>query len=168
MSIITISDFKGEQSIAQTSNAGVIESTQIFIDKYEKKFLKSLLGNALYIDFVNGLLQDPIDQKWIELRDETDLKDMLVNYIYYWYDRNKTTTTNGVSETKGKTENSVVVNNIDKQVRSWNEMVDMARLFDLSTATYPNFVRQHWRNYSYWYFGCRVDEIFYKITRSNI
>lgn len=161
MSIITIHDFKGETNIAQKDNVGVQELLQDFIDKYEYKFLKSLLGKTLADEFLSGLLDDPVDAKWTELENETDLKEMLVNYVYYWYSQNQTTTTSGTGETKAKNENSTVSMNWDKTVKAWNEMVKMTRLFDLSTETYPDFKRVWWRGYDYWFCGCSVDEIFY-------
>ncbi len=161
MSIITIHDFKGETKIAQLDNAGVQENLEYFIDKYEYKFLKSLLGKTLADEFIEGLAQDPVEEKWTELQDETDLKEMLVYYVYYWYSQNQTTTTAGTGETKAKNENSNVASNWDKTVKIWNEMVKLTRVFDLSTETYPDFHRVWWRSYDYWYFGCEVDEIYY-------
>ena len=52
MSIITIADFKGERNIAGTENSGTRENLQSFIDKYEPKFLKKLLGSALANEFI--------------------------------------------------------------------------------------------------------------------
>lgn len=153
MSIIVPSDFKGENLIAQVaSNVGSVDVTvQSFINKYEKKFLIELLGTELYAEFIAGLEVDPIDPIWTSLRDETDIKPMLIDYIYYWYMVNQATSTAGMSEVKGKTDNATPVNNMAKMVRGWNEMVEMARLFDLSTDDYPDWQRVYWRN---WYDGC--------------
>lgn len=163
MSIIAPTDFKAENTIAQIETLPVRNLVQSFIDKYEPKFLKELLGLTLYQEFITGLTPvpvdpptdpptyEPIDLKWIALRDETDLKAMIVDYVYVYYLRNVTTSTTGTSEVKAKNNNSTPVNSIDKQVRAWNEMVNMARLFDLSTETYPNWHRVYWRN---WWYGC--------------
>lgn len=179
MSIITPTDFKGENIIGQIETQPVRANVQSFIDKYETKFLKELLGLTLYQEFIDGITPveilpttvpptyEPIDPKWISLRDETDLKTMIVDYVYYWYMRNSTTFTSGTSEVKAKNSNSTPVNSIDKQVRAWNEMVRMVRLFDLDTATYPNWHRVFWRN---WYFGCRwnLPDIYQFINPNNI
>lgn len=168
MAIITIHDFKGERNIAQKDNRGVQELVDYFIEKYEYKFLKSLLGKILADEFLAGLLEDPINIKWTELRDETDLKEMLVNYVYYWYMRNLSTTTGGSSESKSKSENAISVNSKDKQCSAWNEMSYKARLFDLSQTTYPDYVRPNWIIYRYWFRGCKVDEIYFPINEMNI
>lgn len=162
MSIITYTDFKGEQNIAGTENIGTRENLQLFIDKYEREFLKELLGSVLYNQFVSGLavLPNP-DPKWIALRDEFDLKQMIVCYVYYWYIQNQTTLTASVGEVKPNNENSMAAQSWDKQVKSWNEMVKMTRFFDLDTTVYPDFVRTWWRNYDYWFCGCPVSEIYY-------
>jgi len=164
MSIITYTDFKGEQNVAGTENIGTRENLQTFIDKYEPKFLDILLGSVLYQEFVSGLAvvePETILPKWIALRDEFGLKEMLVCYVYYWYTQNNTTLTAGTGEVKPNNENSVAAQSWDKQVKAWNEMASMTRLFDLDTEVYPEFVRTWWRNYDYWHYGCPVNEIFY-------
>jgi len=173
MSIITYLDFNGEQTIAQTSNQGVRENLQVFIDEYEPEFLKALLGNVLAKEFVDGLVLVPvdpptnpptylpIDPKWLSLRDETDLKKMLVCYVYYWYIQNESSTTAGTGEVKSANENSKPVSNWDKQVKAWNKMVKMTRIFDLSTTDYPDYVRPFWFTWNYWWSTCPVNEIYY-------
>lgn len=177
MSIIAITDFKGEQSIAQQSNAGVRENVQGFIDKYEPIFLKRLLGSVLANKFITGLVPvpvepatdpvtyDPIDAKWLFLRDDTDLKAMLVDFVYYWYIRDQVTFTAGTGEVKAKNENSVRVSSVDKQVKAWNEMVSMAREFDLDVEIYPDWVRK-WYNHGNWL--CTTPEIYLFINSLNI
>jgi len=173
MSIITYTDFKGEQLIAGLDNPGTRENLQWFIDEYEPEFLKLLLGEELSNEFVEGLVLVPvdpptnpptylpIDPKWLALRDETDLKRMIVCYVYYWYMDNLTTLTSRPGEVKPKNENSVPASNWGKQVKAWNKMAVKARLFDLSTDTYPYYVRPYWRCYVYWWRHCPVSEIYY-------
>lgn len=167
MSIIAPIDFKGERTIPQLEQSHVRDNVQWFIDKYEPKFLTELLGATLYGEFKTGLTQQPIDPKWLSLRDETDLKSMIVDYVYYWYIRNWVTITAGVGEVKGKSDNATQVSSADKMVSSWNEMAKMARLFDLNTETYPNWHRVYWRN---WYFGCHwhLPDIYRDINSMNI
>lgn len=179
MSIITPIDFKGERVIGQVENATVRANVQWFIDKYEPDFLKKLLGLTLYQEFITGLTPvpvepptipptyEPIDPKWLSLRDETDLKQMLIDYVYYWYQRNNATNTGGVGEVKPKADNANSVSPAQKMVTAWNEMAEMARLFDLDTATYPNWHRVYWRN---WFFGCNwhLPEIYRNINTMNI
>lgn len=168
MTIIAPSDFKAQNSIAQRETPPVAALIQEFIDKYEPMFLKKLLGLSLYNELTTGLATNPIDPKWTALRDDTEIKPMLVDYIYYWYLRNQTTLTGGVSELKPKAENAVPVSNVDKQVRAWNEMVLMARPFRLDVAVYPNYVRPNLYRYSYWFHGCEVSDIYFTINSLNI
>jgi len=174
MSIITPSIFIAEISIPQTANyfdnGG---NLQEFIDKYEKKFLIELFGVTFYNELINGLTPvpvepptdpetfEPIDPKWTVVVEETDLKQMIANYVYWHWKRDETTQSAGTSEVKTKTDNSTPVNSIDKQVRAWNEMVGMVRLFDLSTETYPDFVRRYWRRYDSWFHDCDIPRIYY-------
>lgn len=173
MSIITPADFKAQNAIAQRELPHVAALIQEFIDKYEPMFLKKLLGLTLYDQFVTGLIPipvepptdpvtyEPIPEIWLALRDDMDLKPMIVNYVYFWYMENANTSTTGSSEVKAKNENSVPVSNWDKRVRAWNEMAALVRLFDLSTVDYPDYVRPYWARYSCWFKNCGIDEIFY-------
>ena len=166
--IISPAIFKAEISIAQTENPYQNSSVQEFIDKYEPYFLALLLGKGLAKEFADGLLEDPIDQKWIELRDETDLKQMIANFVYYWFKRYETTKSMGISEVKPKAENAYPTNSVDKQVSAWNDMARMARFFDLDVSIYPLWVRPNFRNYRFWYSGCGVSEIYFNINGGNI
>lgn len=65
MSIISIADFSaGELKI--TRNNAVDTDLQSYIDETEEKFLRSLLGDTLYIEFI-GQLPTPTFQKWTDL-----------------------------------------------------------------------------------------------------
>lgn len=171
MSIVAPSDFIAEIAIPQTanyfSNGG---NLQEFIDKYEKRFLLELFGATFYAELIAGLAVEPKPDPdiWAQLVDETDLKQMICNYVYYWYKRDETTQSVGTGESKNKTDNATPVNSKDKQCRAWNEMANMVRFFDLSTVTYPNWVRRNWRRYSYWVRGCGIPEIYYNINETNI
>lgn len=167
MSIITPSIFIAEIAIPQKDNYFMNGGNlQEFIDKYEKRFMIELFGVTFYNEIIAGLGEDPVPEKWQQLVNETDLKEMIANYVYYYWKRDETTQSAGTSEVKTKTDNATSVNSIDKQVRAWNEMVRMVRLFDLSTVTYPNFVRRYWRRYdwSYWFEGCGLPEIYFYIN----
>ncbi|MES2593142.1 MAG: hypothetical protein V4608_14765 [Bacteroidota bacterium] len=166
--IITPADFTAELTIAQTENPYQHNVVQDFIDKYEPKFLRSLLGLELANDFVTGLTEDPIQTKWDNLRDNTDLKDMMKNYIYYWYKRNENTKSMGISEVKPKAENANAVDGNNKMTRAWNEMVKMNREFDLDVSVYPNWIAPNWFNNYFWHSRCGVNEIYYPISVLNL
>lgn len=56
MSIVALSDFKGEIVIAQATVSPVNENVQWFIDKYEPKYLRELLGSDFAALFIAGLV----------------------------------------------------------------------------------------------------------------
>lgn len=172
MSIITPAIFKGEITIAQTENPYMVTNVQDFIDEYDPKFLKELLGLALYNEFIAGLAVTPvedIDAKWIALRDEFDLQKMIAYYVYYWYKRDETTQSGGISENKPKSQNASPTNSVDKQVNAWNKMVDLTRLFDLDTNVYPDFSRVYWRRFDLRYCNFNnVSDIYYPINSLNL
>lgn len=167
--IIAPSDFKAEVTIAQTENPYMVTNVQDFIDKYEPKFLRSLLGLELATEFIAGLAVLPTpEEKWTYLRDNTDLKDMLKDYIYYWYKRNENTKSMGISEVKPKAENATTVDGNNKMVKAWNEMSNMAREFNLDIAIYPNFKKANWFYNYFWHSRCGVDPIYYPIGVLNL
>lgn len=116
------------------------------IEKYEKEILISLLGYELYREFTEGLTQDPVDQKWIDLRDGKEFdfdfdgrtittkweglvnveKESLIAYFSYYKmrERNKTTTTS-VNEVRGKLENSETVNEARKMINAWKNLIKL-------------------------------------------
>lgn len=167
--IIDHTDFLGQQAIAQISNQAVRDNLKWFIDEYEPAFLKSLLGETLAVEFTAGIAldEDLIEPKWKALRDDTEIKRMLICYVYYWYIRNATTTTMGTGEGKAKQENSNSVPSIDKQVQAWNTMVKKARNFRPSTlyvyAGYPGAYYDVLHNHC-----CHLDEIYEYQNTLNI
>ena len=58
--------FVGEINIPNTNGANG-DVLDLFIDKYEAEFLQKALGYELYKEFKNGLVQDPVAQKWRDL-----------------------------------------------------------------------------------------------------
>lgn len=148
MSLIDATFFIGELNIAQTDQIAVMENLDVFIAKYEKKFLNLLLGETLYAEFVAGLEVDPIAQKWTDLKNKLvndgDKTSPIANYIYYHYSENNATKTTGVSEVVAVAENASYTTPIHKMMRAWNEMVleviDIKDWLMENTATYPNLV----------------------------
>lgn len=170
--IITPFDFIGENAIAQVQIVTAVEENlQWFINKYEPKFLKILLGDDLYQEFITGLAVLPTpDQKWLDLRDNTDIKPMLIDYIYYWYTKNDVTHTTGTAEVMAKNENSTITNRADKMARAWNEMVSMAMPFTVDKTIYPSYVEPAKHHDFYWCAGNfdSVNAIFRKVNTFNI
>lgn len=173
MSILTPDSFDGgEQNVPNLSNIGVRESLQDAIDKYEKRFLKELLGDDLAKQFTDGLADDPIEQKWIDLRDNTDLKEMLLYYVWFYYTNYQITFNSGTSEVKAKNENSTPASSYPKMVYAWNQMVELTRSFNLDSNIYPDWIyalnKPYWPFYEFWYYGCGHSEIFFTKNRYGL
>lgn len=139
MSLIDATYFRGELSIGSKSSPAVLESLQFFIAKYEPDCLDRLLGLGFAEAFRTGIQEDPIQQRWIDLRDGViyTWKDrqrkwvgftnegkasILANYVYYYYQRNLVSQSVGVGEVTTKAENARRISPAVKMVRAWNEM----------------------------------------------
>lgn len=152
MPLIDRTYFIGEINLPNTNQTAVQENIDFLISKREPELLIALFGYAMYKAFIAGLLEDPVPQRWVDLRDGVDYTDtdgtlrhwmglvavdgevkesLIANYVYYWFTRKEATQTTGVGEVVTKTENSARVSPMAKQVRVWNEMVDwIAELFN--------------------------------------
>lgn len=127
MQLIDITYFVGEINVANTDQLPVRERLELFVKKYEKRFLTHLLGETVYNEFMDGLELIPVPQKWQDLKEklvDADTKESpIANYVYYFYMRDNYTQTVGLGEVKATAENAVMSNNDAKMVRAWNEMV---------------------------------------------
>lgn len=146
MALIDRAYFVGELNIPNTSQAAISSAVDLFIEKYEDKFLREVLGYTLNKSFQAGLLQPVIESKWSDLRDGVEYTNLsgktvfwrglidavsgvasfdvspIANYVYYWYIRNNHTQTATTGETKAANENSSMASPALKLVRAWNEM----------------------------------------------
>lgn len=151
MPLIDRTYFIGEINLPNTNQLAVQEILDFLISKREPELLTQLFGYEMFKAFTAGLTEDPVPQRWVDLRDGVDYQDgdvlrhwmglvaidgepkesLIANYVYYWFTRKEATQTSGVGEVATKTENSVRVSPIAKQVRAWNEMIDwIAELFN--------------------------------------
>ncbi len=67
MALINASYFNGEINIPNTDKPAVLDLLNQFIDKYETQFLKKVLGFGFYNDFMLGLQQVTVEQRWVDL-----------------------------------------------------------------------------------------------------
>ena len=122
--IVSPDDFEGEQNIPNTDETPTANKVQWYIDEYEPQLLEALFGSTLYTDFIEGLTIDPIPQKWVDLRDNTDLKRAIVCYVFYYYvngNINFLSGNNTVSQ--AKMENAITGEVNAPMVLAWNTMV---------------------------------------------
>lgn len=75
--------FVGELSIPNTSTTAIGSLVDLFIEKYEEKFLQSVLGYSLYKAFKAGLLVVPVAQQWTDLIEGVEYTD-LNNQVRLW------------------------------------------------------------------------------------
>jgi len=78
--LIDQSYFIAEINIAGTDRPEVIDTLNALVSKYEPMFLRDVLGIELSTLFVAGLIPDPIDQRYIDIRDG---KVFQIGSIYY-------------------------------------------------------------------------------------
>jgi len=181
--IINSTYFINEIFIAGQANSVDIDSSRSqltgFINKYEPKFLTELLGATLYSELIAGLGESVPEQKWIGLRDELandDTKESpIANYVYYWFIRNQVTMTVGVGEVTPLAENAINANSVNKQVRAWNDMVDMNKkviiFLNENINDYPSYEPKCPLHFGYKYGNyllCRGYELLQHINSLNI
>lgn len=138
--ITSASDFIGEYNIPNRSDPQTAELINGFIDKYEPQLLTELLGADLYTLLKEGLLEDPVLDKWTALSDK--VKVSIICYVYYYYRIDNVTSFSGTGEIASVNENSKIVSGDAKMVARWNEMVD-------NNCLVVDFVRENPTDYPY-------------------
>jgi len=84
MSLINSSYFVGPLTIAQLGQQSVQDNLNLFINRCEPQVLEAALGYDLWQDFMTGLQQPAIDQKWLNLRDGVTFKSVSSWPGWYW------------------------------------------------------------------------------------
>lgn len=120
----------------------------------ELQFLKELLGKDLRDAFLAGLEEDPVEQKWTDLKNQlyndTDKISPVANYVYYFYlDPVKITDIGAVIP---KSDGVMSVSPLIRQVEIWNDMADLnldivewldenSDVYEVNDIEYP---RENW------------------------
>jgi len=133
-----------------------------FVDKYEREFLKRLLGNTLYENFIEGLT-DGTNDIWNDLKNALYITgdysySPAANYVYYWYRRDARTQTAIHGEKAGTQDYTEIAEDRNKLVKAWNDMCCMIEEFRC-------FLKKNWnvyKGYSDNHMCC------YKFNRINI
>jgi len=154
--------FVRELALAQLSQPSVLENFNFFNKKYQKKFLREILGIDLaklleedlekieaekdprFSPILNGIVfsdANNIVREWIGLQNE-DKESPLANYVFYWIATDGISYQTGVGESSGISENSNRANVDDRLVFVWNEMTQW--LLDLQmyieqSSDYPEY-----------------------------
>ena len=98
-----------------------------YFDVLEVEYLNFILGEDLYAEYIAGLAEDPIDEKWTNLSSQlvnSTLKiSPIANYCFFYYLEIPKLTDIGV--VLPKVENGTFVASYPLQIRAWNRMVEM-------------------------------------------
>jgi len=124
MSLITPSEFILDINIPNTDEQATASNVQGFIDQYEAEFLEKLFGEVLYKEYSEGILLDPIPEKWTDLQTNINVLAAMRRYVYWFWSESQITYTAGIGNVKATGENSVNTCSWDKMVKAWNKMVD--------------------------------------------
>lgn len=125
----TFSYFIGEytvQNITGTHPAVTVNAADLnwFITKYEKEYLKMVMGEALYDEFVTGIAAGSPEAKWTELKaqlwDSTNYVSPVAAYIWARQRQARVTQSSQMGEQKANVENGAVVSSDRKMIDAYN------------------------------------------------
>lgn len=128
------------------TDTDISDVVDTYIVEYQEKILMDLLGSDLYYAFESGLLEDPVPQKWLNLRDgatytinyngedftvkwkgfKNSVKISLLSYFtYFYYVRSEHVSLTGIGATVSDTENGQVVLPNNKIIAAYNKGVEL-------------------------------------------
>lgn len=175
MNLIDVTYFEVEPLIAQLNQQEVIERVQLFIARYEPRFLRQLLGNGLAKAFIEGLEPEEPAQRWLDLRDGKEYEDTagnvfewpglasdetkisaIANYVYYWYTRDNASWSTGSGDVVPSVENGERVGPAAKQAQVWSDMIRLnyqcIHFLRTNKDTYPEWKGFNWSYADFAYF----------------
>ena len=137
--IVDFNDFIGEIRIPNlfaelgtedAVNLAIQEEFQIFIDKYEPIYMLQFFGDEETITNLYNYYKLPDEEKTDEVKNELlkSLKSIIPNFIAFYWFRNETIQNTGIGAVIPQGQNSKRINNVDRCVFIWNEMVEKSRL----------------------------------------
>jgi len=115
--IISPVDFTVDNEIPNKSLQG--NDIQTFINKYEPKFLESLMGESLYAAYI----AQPTDARFVNLLAQDWFKPAIVDYVFWFYLNRKSNQQFNTGAAQPKKQNATTISNYPNMVQSWNEMV---------------------------------------------
>ncbi len=164
--IIDDTYYVGELTIAQLSDEVVADNFNSMAKKLERKYFEKMFGLSIADDFLIGIEQNPIEQKWEDLLNgvsgkwrgfKNDLKiSPLANYVYFYYNFDLYSFSVGTGEVIPENENSRRYFNYSKLCKVWNDMVDMN--YELS-----KFLNENYKTYNIYHSsscGATTNELF--------
>ena len=141
--------FHTEVFIPNISDSNAVETAraselQRFIDRYELEYLDLVMGYDMRVEFLAGLEEDSILQKWNDLKaeliDDTLLLSPIADYVYFHYIRYNVTRTTSSGEVVALVDNGTLTGSNFKQVTAHNRAIEQALLI-------RNFIEEHSTDY---------------------
>jgi len=166
--IVKTTDFVGKYSISQNSFNG--SDLQAFIDKYEKVYLRDLLGlvlgDLLYADIAGSTFLPPVTARYTVIFNaiaqeingcdvvSNGIKEMLLGFIYFEFVKTQSVHNTTTGNVMAQNEVSVQVDwNSTEVYNNYNEAINSYRAIQIyineNSSTYPEYngkmkVKAHW------------------------
>jgi len=141
MSLIDHTYFQKRLTAIPNLKEEVLQDLNDHIERYEPDYLLDVLGRDLKDDFEAGLNEEPIPQKWIDLRDGADFEYEEIKYrwrgflntgkvsaiafnVMWYFVRNNNALFTGIGTVTSNSENSTRIDPSRRLVSLWNNMVE--------------------------------------------
>jgi hypothetical protein len=150
--LLTISDFIDDVQINGSAISSVSTAFTNFIAKMQAEFLRKVLGEVLYAEYVAGMSVVPVDAIWTKLTTgaiyDTDyyfegLKEALKYYIYVKHQQNTASINVNAGNVSKKSDVSTVVSINPKTINAQYKCMDICdrlKSFCDSDSSYSNLM----------------------------
>lgn len=150
--LLTISDFIDDVQVNGSSISSVSTAFTNFITKMQAEFLRKVLGEVLYAEYVAGMSEITIDPIWTKLTTGSvydtiyyfeGLKEALKYYIYTKHQQNTSSINVNAGNVSKKSDVSTVVSINPKTIDSQFKCMDICerlKSFCDSDSSYSNLV----------------------------
>ena len=143
-----------------------LEQLNDYIPICQDRYLETMLGVKLKNDFIAGLQETTIEQKWLDLRDGKDYEvsgisyswkgfvnstkeSPIANYTFCTMTVDNQNLNTGIGEVRKKAENSIIITPQYRVSAAWSDMADMnMKLWHFLNEFYTE-------SYSDWYPDCK-------------
>lgn len=154
---LTISDFIDDVQLTASTIAAVNTSFDNCLTKYQNEFLRTILGVKMYNELIAGLAENPILEKWSNLKEGCDftytdnseyhlqgLKEALKYYSYVKYQKATATTATIQSNVIKKSDIAIIAEPTLKVVDAINQCIEILEELEFyikwKNTDYPNFI----------------------------
>lgn len=138
-----------------------------FIDKYEKEFLRELLGRRLAEKFIEGIQAGTPLSIWVALKDRIYLSEgghyysPAANYVYFFAKRDSRTSSTMKGEARDTQDHANAISDVNKLAKAWNDI-------DPQVRSIYSFLRENWDVYSEYSDGWCIGKRFGSINPFGI